>query len=372
MTFLGLITQNVLVHKLRASLTAAAVAIGVMAVLALGVLTASLQETATQILQVGNADLTVAQRHVDDIINSSISQDDITEIGSVAGVDTVVGALIETDRYDDAHPLVIEVGLNPAEQQPFGVNVLAGRSYRSDADDELMLGYALARSIDKKPGDQLALGGHRYTVTGLYSTNVSFGNSTVMFPLATLQALNRVPGQVSLGFVKVKPGADKAVVAKAIDAHFVNLTTISSNDDFGRADRSLVLIKAANTGGTVLAAVIAITGVLNTTLLSFFERTREFGVLRSVGWSRWRIVALVLGEAVLVGVVGAAMGVLLGWVAVNVLQQLSQLRGYFVPIYDAAIFARALYFAFGVAVLGALYPAVRAAFISPMAALRSE
>lgn len=372
MTFLGLITQNVLAHKLRAGLTAAAVAIGVMAVLALGVLTTSLEETATQILQVGNADMTVAQRHVDDIINSSISEDDVAAMGKVEGVQTVVGALIETDKYNAANPLVIEVGLAPEQQKPFGVNVLEGRSYGADADNELMLGYALARSIDKKPGDKMTLGGHEYTVTGLYSTNVSFGNSTVMFPLAALQALNRVPGQVSLGFVKVKPGADKKAVANAIDHKFVNLTAISSAADYGRADRSLVLIKAANTGGTVLAAVIAITGVLNTTLLSFFERTREFGVLRSIGWSRWRIVLLVLGEAVLVGVAGAAVGVLLGWVAVNALQHLHALRGYFVPIYDAAIFARALYFAFGVAVLGALYPAVRAAFISPMAALRSE
>lgn len=372
MTFLGLIAQNVVVHRLRAGVTAAAVAIGVMAVLALGVLTASLEETATQILQVGNSDITVAQRHVDDIINSTISEDDIAAMAKVPGVSTVVGALIETDRYDADHPLVIEVGLPPADQKPFGVNILAGRSYRADATDEVMLGYAIARSIDKAPGDKVRLGSHTYTVTGLYSTNVSFGNSTVMFPLPTLQALNRVSGQVSLGFVKVDQGADKARVAAAIDKQFVNLATISTAADYGRADRNLVLIKAANTGGTLLAAVIAITGVLNTTLLSFFERTREFGVLRSIGWSRWRIVLLVVGEAVLVGIGGAALGVLLGWVAVNVLQRIDALRGYFVPVYDVAIFARALYFAFVVAVLGALYPALRAALISPLEALRRE
>ncbi len=372
MTFLGLITQNVAVHRLRACLTAAAVAIGVMAVLALGVLTASLQETATQILHVGDADLTVAQRHVDDIINSSISTADVAEIGRTPGVASVIGALIETERYDAANPLVIEVGLPPQDQEPFGVHVLEGRSYHADATNEVMLGYSIAKGIGKKPGDTIEIGGHRYTVTGLYSTNISFGNSTIMFPLASLQALNRVSGQVSLAFVKVTPGADKAVVAKAINERFVNLTSVSTAADYGRVDRNLVLIKAANTGGTVLAAVIAITGVLNTTLLSFFERTREFGVLRSIGWSRWRIVGLVVGEAVLVGLAGAALGVLLGWVAVNALQELPSLRGYFVPTYDAEIFARSLYFAFGVAVLGALYPALRAAFISPMEALRHE
>ena len=138
-------------------------------------------------------------------------------------------------------------------------------------------------------------------VVGIYRTNVSFGNSTMMFPLTTLQSENQLPGQVTLGFVKVAPGANKDAVAKAIDRRFVQYTAIQSATDYGRADRTLVLIGVANTGGTILAAVIAITGVLNTTLLSFFERTREFGVLRSVGWSRLRVLALVLGEAVVVG-----------------------------------------------------------------------
>ena len=79
-----------------------------------------------------------------------------------------------------------------------------------------------------------------------------------------------------------------------------------------------------------------------------------------------------LGEAAVVGVVGAAIGLVLGWVAVNILQNLEALRGYFVPTWEVGVFARSLYFALGVAILGALYPAVRAAFISPLEALRRE
>ena len=66
-------------------LTAGAVAIGVTAVVALGVLTASLKLTATQLLAVGRADFTVAQKHTDDLINSTISEDDMAAIGRVRG-----------------------------------------------------------------------------------------------------------------------------------------------------------------------------------------------------------------------------------------------------------------------------------------------
>ncbi len=371
MTFAGLILQNVSARKLRAALTAVAVAIAVMAVMTLGILTSSLKTTATEILKVGNADFSVAQKN-QDILSSSITTQDLAAMRKVPGVGSMVGALIQTDRYDAGHPGVIEVGLDPSAQKQFGVVVLEGQSYAPTSPDQIMLGYVLAQSIHKTVGDTLQMGGKTRHVVGIYRTNVSFGNSTMMFPLATLQSENQLTGQVTLGFVKVAPGANKDTVAKEIDRRFVQYTAIQSASDYGRADRTLVLIGVANTGGTILAAVIAITGVLNTTLLSFFERTREFGVLRSVGWSRLRVLGLVLGEAVTMGFVGLWLGLLLGWVMVNVLQHVSEIQGYFQPTYDVDTFVRALSFAFAVVLIGALYPALRAATLAPLDALRRE
>lgn len=371
MTFLGLMFHNVSAHKLRALLTAGAVAIGVMAVLALGVLTTSLRASATEILEVGNADFTIVQKGANPL-DSVIAQNDLSNMGKVRGVDSLIGALIETDKYDSSHPAVIEVGLDPDAQKPFGVIILKGRSYAKNSANEVMLGFALSQSIDKSVGDTLKIGGKTRKVVGIYRTGISFGDSTMMFSLSALQGENQVPGYVTLGFAKVDPGAKVSTVKQRIAKKYVQYAPIASLSDFGRSNNTLTLVDAANTGGTILAAVIAISGVLNTTLLSFFERIREFGVLRSIGWARPRIVVLVLGEALLVGVVGAAFGLVLGWAAVNVLQNLGSLRGYFKPKWPAGIFARSLYFAVGVALIGALYPAVRAAFISPLAAMRRE
>jgi putative ABC transport system permease protein len=372
LTFFGLIRVNIRSRPLRAGLTASAVAIAVMAVLALGVLTGSLKQTATEILKVGNADFTISQKHTDDIINSSIDQHDIDAIGKVPGVQRAIGALVETDAYDRSHPVIIEVGLAPQAQAPFGVKILEGHSYGADSTNEVMLGYTLAKSLDKTTGETLVVDKKRYRVVGLYRTNISFGNSTMMFPLSTLQALNRVAGQVTLGFVKVKDGVNIGSVQTRIDKQFVQLTTIRSAADYGRADRNLLLLSAANTGGSLLAGLIAITGVLNTSLLSFFERLREFGIYRAIGWTRWRVISLVLAESVLVSLVGATVGLLLGWGAINALQHLNQLRGIFVPTYHVNVFVRALVFAFVVAFFGALYPALRAAFVAPLEAMRNE
>ncbi len=372
MTFIGLTFRQIRSRPLRAALTAFAVAIAVTAVVALGVLTTSLKLTATQLLHVGKADFTVAQKHADDLINSTISEEDIAAIDRLPGVRRAIGALLSTDSYDADNPLLIEVGLDPAEQGPFGVDILRGRSYTADANDEVMLGYVFAENIGKQVGDTVEIGDHRYTVTGVYRTNVSFGNSTVMFPLGNLQGMNRLSGQVSLGFVQVDPVTPTAKVRAAIEDRFPQLTTIETAQDYGRADRNLTLISAANTGGSILAALIAITGVLNTSLLSFFERIREFGIYRSIGWSRVRVIALVLGEVIVVSIAGAFLGLLMGWIVVNVLQHLRQLRGIFVPSYESGVFVRALVFAMIVAFLGALYPAMRAAFVAPLKAVRRE
>ena len=372
MGFLGLIAANVAARRLRATLTAGAVAIAVMAVVALGTLTSSLKLSATGILEVGDADLTVAQRHVDSILNSTISEQDVAAVGRLPGVEAAIGALVQLERYDADNPGVIQVGLDPSAQRAFGVVVLEGRSYAPRSTDEAMLGYSLAATLHKGIGDRFEIDDHTYRVVGLYRTNVSFGNATMMFPLPVLQGRYQKAGQVTLGFVKVRPGVPPAQVKATIDRRFPQLAGVASESDYGLVDNTLVLISAANTGGAILAAVIAISGVLNTSLLSFFERIREFGVLRSIGWSRRRVVALVLGEALLVSLVGALVGVFLGWVAINVLQHLAALRGVFHPVYDAAIFGRALAFAFAVAFVGALYPALRAAFLSPLEAMRRE
>ena len=73
-------------------------------------------------------------------------------------------------------------------------------------------------------------------------------------------------------------------------------------------------------------------------LLTFTERTREFGILRAIGWSRRRIMAMVVGETLLVILVGAAAGVAPSFFGVRALQRLPSLQGVIEPDYTAAAF----------------------------------
>jgi ABC-type lipoprotein release transport system permease subunit len=84
------------------------------------------------------------------------------------------------------------------------------------------------------------------------------------------------------------------------------------------------------------------------------------------------VLNLVLSEGLVVSLVGAAVGCLAGYVAVQALKRAPELIGVFQPSFEAGVFGRALAIAFGMALVGATYPAVRAALLVPLSALRHE
>ena len=372
MSFIALIAHNVAVKKVRLALTALAIAIGVLSVVSLGVVTHSLETSALAIMQTGQADFTVAQKGVSDIINSSIDDAELPHIARTPGVGSVIGVLIGTTKLDANNPQFLEIGIDPAQLQRFGVTVVQGRPFTASATDELMLGRRAAANLGAHLGDGVRLDSVLYRVVGIYSTGQSLGDSGAMLPLTQFQTAQRQPSQYTLLFVQLKPGADQATVRARIERDSPQLVTIRTVSDFGRADRSLSLIRAADRGSAVLAIVIGAVVVMSAMSMSFIERIREFGVLAAVGWSRARVVAMILGEALTMGLLGAALGSALSFAAVVVVQQLPSLTGVLHPEYTSGVFGRALYTAAAMSLLGALYPATRAALTAPLEALRNE
>ena len=372
MPFAALIARNVWTRKVRSVLTGLAVAIGIMTVVALGVLTHSLNRTAVSILRTGSADFTVAQKGVSDVLNSSMDTGEVARIQQAQGVDKVIGVLVAAVKLDNNHPFFLELGIQPENLDPFGVHVVAGRPYSADATDEVMLGFRAARDLHKNVGDTINIDGNDFKVVGIFSTGQVFGDQASMLPLTHLQTLERKPESVTLAFVKAAPGANIDTVRGGIEHDNAELATVRTESEFGRIDRNLKLISAANIGISILALAIGAIGVMNTTAMSVFERTREFGVLRAIGWTRARVIALVMCEAFVLSMAGAFVGSFMGYVAVRLIKRVPELVGVFQPDYTGDVFGRALGIAIGMALIGALYPAIRAALLSPLEALRHE
>jgi putative ABC transport system permease protein len=123
---------------------------------------------------------------------------------------------------------------------------------------------------------------------------------------------------------------------------------------------------------SVLAILVGGIGVLNTMLMSVFERTREIGVLRALGWRQRRILGLILREATLLGIMGGLMGIVLALLLVMFLQRSPMIGGMLSPIWDVQIFVRAILIALLLGIIGGIYPAYRATRLQPIEALRYE
>lgn len=372
LTFAGLVFHNVVVKKLRLALTSLAIAIGVLTVVTFSIVDHSLRASALSIMQTGRADFTIAQKGVSDLLNSNIDDATLRRIAASPDIAAATGVLVGTTRLNADNPLFLEIGIKPDQLSDFGVTVVSGAAFTATATNEVLLGWRAASNLGKHTGDTITIAGTALHVVGIFSTGQALGDAGAMLPLVPFQAAQRQPSELTLVFVRVRPGTDISSLRARIEHDNPQLVTVQTAADFGRADRSLALINAADQGSTLLAIVIGAIIVMTTMTMSFIERTREFGILAAIGWSRLRILLMVMCEALSIGLVGAAAGVGLSFAATQILGQLPSLVGILHPVYTSGAFWRAVYTAGAMSLLGGLYPASRAARLSPLEALRHE
>ena len=113
-------------------------------------------------------------------------------------------------------------------------------------------------------------------------------------------------------------------------------------------------------------------GVVNTMSMSVSERTREIGILKAVGWSRFKVLRMILSESLLLSLVGFVIGSLLGVGAVWAITSLPSVKGFISPSFSGDSFLIGLAVALLLGFLGGAFPAYRAFRLSPAEALRHE
>ena len=190
----------------------------------------------------------------------------------------------------------------------------------------------------------------------------------------TLQRNLRSPGLQSdgvVGFLELLIAwltlpAEEEPTADAAD---VSPVEVSSSEDWSAkadsftGDLDLFLSMLSTVG-----VVIAVLSVINTMLMSVAERTTEFGVLRANGWSRSQIVRLIAIESSAIGVLGGLIGAGVGWAAVQVVNNTLEQKAHLYASPGLLVFAVA--FSAMLGLVGGMYPAWRAARLSPIDAIR--
>ncbi len=176
--------------------------------------------------------------------------------------------------------------------------------------------------------------------------------------------------------------SDKATIANATSAitdHFGGQVSVISADAVQSLLTSVFSTIQLFLGGiAAISLLVAGIGIMNIMIVSLIERTREIGILKALGMKSRTVLMIFLGESVIIGLMGAIIGIILGWSLANVTATVLS-SGVFgsgsfaiTPLLTPEVLLGALGFGVGVSVIFALYPAWRASKLKPVDALRYE
>jgi len=178
-------------------------------------------------------------------------------------------------------------------------------------------------------------------------------------------------------YVRVHGFQDVTPVRQAIESMGFGVFAIS--DQLQEIRKGFLVLDTALGAVGAIALIVAALGIINTMIMSILERTREIGIMKSVGGSEAEIRLIFLTEAGVIGLLGGIFGILLGWIVTRIAnavanfyfakEGIEHVEMFYMPLW---LIGGAIAFAIAVSVLAGLYPAARAAAVDPVEALRHE
>lgn len=388
MNYLGLIIKNPFRNKTRTALAIIGISVGIMVIVALGLVTSGLQSSSQSTLNSGAAEITVSQAgsgNQPGFSSGSINASRVVDIKTISGVKDAAGILsttvnldgsISTEQTFGPGGLTI-TGIESGKLNLEGITSVNGTIFNDDAN-EVIIGKSFAENQNKSIGDTITLFNQTFKITGIYETGSFLTDGGAFMSLTILQNLtaqNQTSNntQISNILVKVTDDANVTSVSQTIkDTYPDELSTITAAEQAERMNSVLNVIDSASWAISLLAIFIGGVGVINTMVMSVFERTREIGVLKAVGWKSRRILGMILGESIVLTLIAAVVGTIVGIVAVEVGLMLLSAGDILKPVYSIDIFLRAFGVALLVGIIGGIYPAYRASKLAPTEALRYE
>lgn len=286
--------------------------------------------------------------------------------------------------------LTVKGGINPAQSfifQAFPTSFPLAEMYSDPhlvegrlltTEDEGAAVAVVGTSAAGRAG--LGLGGHlRFNpsltleVVGIVSSPGSLLDNVIVVPFATLQEAIGVSDRLNLVAVKLDRPERASEVAAAIEERFPELGAQTQAGMLSVVQDSLRISDFIRLGISTIALLVGAIAVANTMMMSVFERTREFGVIRAVGARPGFLFGLVIVESVVLALAGAAVGVLLGWLGTAIVNRFAV---DFVGLAVASVTPRLVLFAAAVALVmgltSGLLPAGRAARIPIAVAVARE
>jgi putative ABC transport system permease protein len=397
--------RSVTGHKLRSTLTTLGVVIGIGSVIALVILGGAFTENVVGDINTDNQPVIGVSTQIDrgtgiQFLDAPIyTQSDVEAIERIDGVEYVA-------RYGSVPAVQLSHG-NETQTGGFQVRATDAELFESDgsynltdgetfsAEDEAVVTQTLATRLETNltVGDRItftAKDGQKttVTVTGIVENKIEAGRSPVVYvPLDPHYntTVTSESGEVQNAYEELTIGVEgverieevKPKVqtyfetesdAKALAPDNAEIAVQTSADVVDRITGIIDTITTFVGGVAAISLVVGSIGIANIMIVSVTERTREIGIMKAIGARKRDIIQLFMIESIILGGIGAVLGVALG-VGVGYLG--TQLTGWPMVV-ELGPIAAAVAVGIGVGVVSGLYPAWRGARVDPIEALRRE
>jgi ABC-type antimicrobial peptide transport system permease subunit len=363
-----MVLKNLLRRKTRSILTVLGVALGIAAIVALTAIGAGIANSFGNLFATSDADLTLSQADAYDLFLSSLNEDIGDQVAALPQVQAVAGIIYSGVRLQGI-PFFLIFGYDPQEYAISHYKIVEGRALLRDR--EIIIGRGASRNLSKGVGDTLQFFDNTFRIVGIYETGAAFEEAGGVITLKDAQMIFQKPRQVSLFQVKLRDPRQADLVRERIRARFSDVL-VSLGTGAGQRQNMYALVEAFALGIGLIAALVGGMGMMNTIMMSVFERTREIGVLRALGWRRGRILRMILGESLVLSVAGGLLGMGLGVILVRLVALSPGLSSMIVSEFSPQLFAQAGVIALALGAVAGIYPAWRAAQLQPVEALRYE
>jgi len=380
-------------RKLRSGLTITGIAVGIMALVVFG----SMANKMNALIGGGSkyyankAVVSVGSMYSGNIQPLSLA--DVKRVESVEGVGaampTVDMLLSDTSGATMGTPEMITADIPGGDKgyETFKIDLAQGRTLTlADADKKVtVLGSDLARKLNANVGDTVTLRDEQFTVVGIYAPTLTAPDKDAYVPLAAAQELfvkslppliqaNINPSVIATGIVVYpKAGVDPEVLKTRLEAMLGKDYTVMTGKDFDAMLGSFsAIFSMVLTGIAMLSLLVGGLSTINTMAMSVAERTREIGIKRAIGASRWRIRREIVLESAMIGLIAGLIGLGIGAAMTMLFNDLGRASGN--VLFDLTLGTAITALAFST-ILGAVagfVPAWGASRLDPVTALRYE
>ncbi len=394
--------SNLRHRKLRSWLTVVGIFIGIAAVVSLISLGQGLQNyISQQFEQLGGDKIIVQAKGIgppgsatnEEII---LKEKDVKLIKKITGVEDAAGVLMKSEpvEFNKEKKIVMLYGLNEDYLKLFGeidaTKIVEGRQLKNDDKSKAVVGYnhLFGDTWEKQAvlGNKLKILNKQFEIVGVVKKQGNpFDDNSVWLKKEMLAEIAGVKDEESLITAKTEKGYDPEKVAGEIKRKLrkergekegqETFSVQTSSQLLQTFSNIFLVVQAVFVGIAAISLVVGGIGIMNTMYTSVLERTKEIGIMKAVGARNSDVLLIFLMESGLLGLVGGLIGVLAG-MGIGRLVELIAAQAFGSGMIQAAfpwyLIAGALAFSFLVGSFAGLLPAMQAARMRPVDALRYE